>query len=64
MDSKPAPDYSNIFMARRIDPFIKAKEKKYTEENIPLPLLKGFFGWFIGSIYRINQELTQIHKLK
>ena len=42
MGSEPAPDYSNNFMARRIDPHIKTIARKYTEGNIPLLLLKLF----------------------
>jgi hypothetical protein len=68
MGSKPAPDFSNIFMARRIDIEIGKIAKKYTEGNISLKLFKRFLddilAIFIGStksLHKFIKEINQIH---
>ena len=67
MGSKPAPDYSNNFMARRIDLHIKTIARKYTEGNIPLLLLKPFLDdiltVFVGSTRNLHKFISEINKI-
>ena len=62
MGSKPAPDYSDIFMARRIDPFIKQLAKIYTEGNVSLRILKLFL--MINFQYWLEPQQISINLLK
>ena len=68
MGSKPAPDFSNIFMARRIDNEIRKIARKYTKGNVSLKLFKRFLddilAIFIGStksLHKFIQEINKIH---
>ena len=67
MGSKPAPDYSNIFMARKIDPFIKLIARKYTDRNVDLKILKRFlddiFTIFLGTTKNLHKFIEEINKI-
>ena len=68
MGSKPAPDFSNIFMARRIDYEIRKIARKYTTGNLSLKMFKHYLddilAIFIGStqsLHKFIQEINKIH---
>ena len=66
MGTKPAPDYANIFLARRIDGRIKELTQKYSGK--PIYFMKRFlddiFKIFVGStkqFHKLFEELNTIH---
>ena len=67
MGSTPAPSYSNISMARRLDQKIKNTLQKNTLGNTPLNLLKRFLddiiSIFYGSSKNIHKFLEEINKI-
>ena len=67
MGSKPAPNYSDIFMARRIDPSIKQLAKIYTEGNVSLRILKRFlddiFSIFVGTTKNLHKFIEENNKI-
>ena len=64
MGTKPAPDYSNTVLARKIDPFIKEIAKKYTEGNVSLRILKLFLMIFLLYLWELqNISISSLKKL-
>ena len=69
MGSKPAPNYANIYIARRIDESIKNIGQKYgTDGKSSLLMLKCFlddiFSIFIGTtkqLHKFCNEINEIH---
>ena len=58
METKPAPSYADIFMARKVDKrFFEIAEKYMENGKIPLKFLKRWYIFFIflGSIARLHE---------
>jgi archaellum component FlaC len=67
MGTKPAPDYANIFLARRIDEKINQISEKYSDfQNIDFMkrFLDDIFKIFVGSskqLHNFFEEINTIH---
>ena len=69
MGTKPAPDYANVFLAKKVDKRFWEIAKKYQENGIiPMKSMKRFlddiFLIFLGSIEKLHaffHEINQIH---
>ena len=66
MGPKHTPHYADIFMARKIDPFIKNISKKYEEGTFTFMkrFLDDFFKIFIGTsknLHLLFDEMNQLH---
>ena len=69
METKPAPEYANKFLAKKVDKKLWEIAEKYQENDIiPMKFIKRFlddlFLIFLGSIAKLHEffeEINQIH---
>ena len=65
MGTKPAPEYANIFLARRIDGKLREIFEKYSD--FPTNFLKRFlddiFKIFVGSTKKLHEAFDEINKV-
>ena len=68
MGGKPAPNYANIFMARKVDGKIKQLSEHYNKNykmslNFMLRFLDDIFKIFIGTSKELHKLFEQINKI-
>ena len=65
MGTKPAPDYANIFMAKKIDEQLKHIFSKHS--SVPTQFIKRFlddiFKIFVGSTRKLHEAFDEINKI-